>query len=881
MDCSKYTLTNTGSTLVNFSYRRCDDSMWDYQVELLPNQTKNIWVIDGTYTVAPSFKNLISLVDQGTFPPLSATNTPTPSNTQTPTPTVTPTITSSNTPTPTVTSTNTSTPTSTTTQTPTLTPTTSQTPTPTPWDFCYELDGGFDDQPEYVVQTSDGKLLFGGIFESYSGQPFNRIVRTEVDGSIDNTFNIGTGFDNDVYTMAVQTDGKILVGGLFESYNGTPAGKIIRLNNDGSVDNTFGIGTGFNFSVFAITIQSDNKILVGGIFTQYNGQEQRKIIRLNTNGTIDNTFTNNTGMNNIVYNIYTTNDGKILALGTFTLYSGVTFNNIVRLNSNGTIDNTFNIGTGFNSETFSAVIEDDGKILVTGAFTNYNGNPRRQVARLNNDGSIDNTFNPGSGFASISGLTTVDTVAKYNDKYFLTGEFNSYSGISANGLIRLNYDGTKDDTFNYGSGLSFASSSFSLGYILDSGIHLVVGEINGYNGFQLNDVVYLNPFGTLLNCPFPTPTPTPTNTGTPTNTPTETPTQTITPSPTSSVGLTPTATGTQTPTPSVTTTNTPTNTNTPTETPTNTPTPTPTTTTTLTATATETPTPTPTTTTTLTATPTQTQTPTQTSTPTPTPTTTTTLTATATETPTPTNTETPTNTPTPTNTETPTNTPTPTQTPTNTETPTQTPTNTETPTQTPTNTPTPSETPATFYLIGANKPFSTISEDDACSSPEYIITAYNNNRFSNHVYSGTTLEDILPSGYLLLQASGTTPNSGWILTNGVVTGNAFCPSLVIRNDSTARTITDVAISGVTVSPLIIGSYPVTAGQTAEALNHDAFDGIGGNVMTISMGGSGNFDYNIYKNGTIDQFNTNMNGSFSLAPSSFLVSDLIEIEIFDS
>jgi hypothetical protein len=279
---------------------------------------------------------------------------------------------------------------------------------------------------------------------------------------------------------------------------------------------------------------------------------------------------------------------------------------------------------------------------------------------------------------------------------------------------------------------------------------------------------------------------------------------------------------------------------------TETPTPTPTTTTTLTATATETPTPTPTTTTTLTATATET--------PTPTPTTTTTLTATATETPTPT--------------------PTPTQTPT--------PTNTETPTQTPTNTPTPSETPAIFQSIGFNlKPFSLISEDNVCNSPEYNLSAYTNNRFVNHVYSGTTLEDILPSGYLLLQAPGTIPNSGWILTNGVVTGNAFCPSLVIRNDSTTRTITDVAISGVTVSPLITGSYPVTAGQTAEALNHDAFDGIGGNVMTISMGGSGNFDYNIYKNGTIDQFNTNMTGSFSLAPSSFLVSDLIEIEIFDS
>ena len=69
MACSKYTLTNTGSTSVNFSYKRCDDTLWDYQVELLPNQVKNIWVINGTYTVAPSFKGLISLINDGAFPP--------------------------------------------------------------------------------------------------------------------------------------------------------------------------------------------------------------------------------------------------------------------------------------------------------------------------------------------------------------------------------------------------------------------------------------------------------------------------------------------------------------------------------------------------------------------------------------------------------------------------------------------------------------------------------------------------------------------------------------------------------------------------------------------------------------------------------------------
>jgi hypothetical protein len=70
MACSKYTLTNTGSTIVNFSYQRCDDNLWDYQVELSPNQTKNIWVLTGTYTVAPSFKQNISLTDDGVFPPL-------------------------------------------------------------------------------------------------------------------------------------------------------------------------------------------------------------------------------------------------------------------------------------------------------------------------------------------------------------------------------------------------------------------------------------------------------------------------------------------------------------------------------------------------------------------------------------------------------------------------------------------------------------------------------------------------------------------------------------------------------------------------------------------------------------------------------------------
>jgi len=71
MACSKYTLTNTGDTITTFNYRRCDDSMWEYQVELSPNQTKNIWLIDNTYSISPFYVHSIVFVDDGVFPPVS------------------------------------------------------------------------------------------------------------------------------------------------------------------------------------------------------------------------------------------------------------------------------------------------------------------------------------------------------------------------------------------------------------------------------------------------------------------------------------------------------------------------------------------------------------------------------------------------------------------------------------------------------------------------------------------------------------------------------------------------------------------------------------------------------------------------------------------
>lgn len=142
MACSKYTLTNTGSTIVNFNYRRCDDSMWEYQVELYPNQTKNIWLINNTYSIAQLYQSSVVLVNNGVFPPVYPSPTPTMTPSVTPTNTPTPSVTATNTGTPTQTPTNTETPTPTNTETPTNTPTTTttltasptetETPTPTP-----------------------------------------------------------------------------------------------------------------------------------------------------------------------------------------------------------------------------------------------------------------------------------------------------------------------------------------------------------------------------------------------------------------------------------------------------------------------------------------------------------------------------------------------------------------------------------------------------------------------------------------------------------------------------------------------------------------------------------------------------------------------------
>jgi uncharacterized delta-60 repeat protein len=351
---------------------------------------------------------------------------------------------------------------------------------------------GFNNMVYAIATQADGKILVGGQFITYNGVTENRIIRLNADGSKDTAFNTGTGFNNTVYAITAQTDGKILVGGQFTSYNGVTENRIVRLNSDGSKDTSFNTGTGFNISVWAIATQADGKILVGGSFTTYNGVNENYIIRLNTDGSKDTAFSTGTGFSSLVYTIATQADGKILVGGAFNAYKGVTENRIIRLNADGSKDTTFITGTGFSSPVRTITTQADGKILVGGEFTTYNGVTENRIIRLNADGSKDTGFNTGTGFNN----TVLAITAQTDGKILLGGAFTTYNGVTENRIIRLNTDGSKDTAFNTGTG--FNNSVLAITAQTDGKI-LLGGAFTPYNGFIVNYIVSLNTDGSKDN----------------------------------------------------------------------------------------------------------------------------------------------------------------------------------------------------------------------------------------------------------------------------------------------------------------------------------------------------------------------------------------------
>ena len=337
------------------------------------------------------------------------------------------------------------------------------------------FDPGADRNVKALAVQPDGKIVVGGTFSTLGGGGMGTTTRKHIgrlppDGSVD-SFNPGA---NDVVdALAIQADGKIVVGGFFTTFGGGGSGtsvrnRIARVNADGTLDTSFDPGA--NAEITSLAIQADGKILVAGSFTTLGGGGtgtfvRNRIARLNPDGTLDMTF--NPGANDRISAIALQPDGKILVGGNFTTCGGggsgtIPRSCIARLNPDGTIDAGFDPGAsgrGTHSEDstiFSIVVQADGKIVVGGELTLLGGGgtghfPRSQIGRLNPDGTIDMSFDPGAN-NDVKGLAM-----QPDGKILVVGDFlklgGGGTGVFTRNLIgRLNLDGTLDMSFDPGAG---------------------------------------------------------------------------------------------------------------------------------------------------------------------------------------------------------------------------------------------------------------------------------------------------------------------------------------------------------------------------------------------------------------------------------------------
>lgn len=301
--------------------------------------------------------------------------------------------------------------------------------------FNASASGNLNGDVNVIKIQPDGKILVGGFITDANGFAASGIARLNPDGSTDTSFKApdfsgNQGIGDQVFAIAVQADGKILVGGSFLATDGVLKPGIRRLNADGSLDTSFTIWEiPADATVYDIEILPDNKILVGGF--------EFGVFRLNPNGTFDNSFPQYPYG---VKDIEIQPDGKILVGGYF----------MDRLTDSGADDASF-IAPGLGSGQIDAIkIRPDGKILIAGSFTEVRGSTKRGIALLQSNGLVDFTFN-----SSNPNETVNDVALKPDGKILIAGRFTTADGISRIRIAQLNADGLVDSSVQFNTTTSF------------------------------------------------------------------------------------------------------------------------------------------------------------------------------------------------------------------------------------------------------------------------------------------------------------------------------------------------------------------------------------------------------------------------------------------
>lgn len=315
-----------------------------------------------------------------------------------------------------------------------------------------------------IKEQENGKILIGGSFNS-------SLFRLNNDGSTDSSFN---ALSESVLCIGIQNDNKIIVG----------SNSIKRLNSDGSIDNSFNCIT--DNAVSDLKILDDGKIIISGYFSNVNGTTRYGIAKLNSDGSLDPSLNLNLPSGTGLRDFEVQNDGKIIISGEQRISVSPYLNLIFRrYNTNNTIDSTFNVGgSNANSNIADIEIQSDNKIMICGWFNSFNGQNRACLARLNSNGTLDTTFN-SYNFTSYS----IFKVKALNDgKYIITGSFNFYDGQSSNKIAKLNNDGTIDTSFAIGTA---ANDFIRATEIQNDGKIIIGGDFTSFNTINKNRLARL------------------------------------------------------------------------------------------------------------------------------------------------------------------------------------------------------------------------------------------------------------------------------------------------------------------------------------------------------------------------------------------------------
>ena len=382
----------------------------------------------------------------------------------------------------------------------------------------------------------------GGMTVITEGQTFfGPLLRIEGKVSVDQSFQALVGSDGPINDIFRLPNTNYLLSGAFGNFDNRaitniPIGAIAQINNQGVYQTSLTFGKGASGVINSLNRLSNGKILISGIFSSFNSTRGKRtninnITLLNSNGTLDSTVIDvinptpnnigrnrdtvpsfNGGVTGFIKKSFLFND-RIYAIGNFTSYIRVFYERstydtkvydvtktkqLVCMKLDGAMDSTFHFDMvtkqspdAGNGEITDAVQQTDGKLILVGNFSKFNGIVANHIVRLNLDGSVDNTFSSGVGADNNISSITYNAVT---NKILIAGRFLNYAGVAKKGVAMLNADGSLDNTFNFGT-LSSGTAGYAMQ--LNSGKVIVSGNFKSYNTIIRQGFMILNPDASL------------------------------------------------------------------------------------------------------------------------------------------------------------------------------------------------------------------------------------------------------------------------------------------------------------------------------------------------------------------------------------------------